>query len=104
MPSCRCCSTSGWRARRSRRTSTGNQCFGGSQTGFTWLNGPHTCSYTTLNGAGGGVTPVGNQYNPTDNVQTFLKYPYAPNFGAYNTDSNSTNLPFSFYIDAKIRL
>jgi hypothetical protein len=81
-----------------------NQCFGGSQTGFTWLNGPHTCSYSTLQGAGGGVTPVGNQYNPTDNVQTFLKYPYAPNFGAYNTDGNSTNLPFSFYIDAKIRL
>ncbi len=81
-----------------------NNCFGGQQTGFTWLGGSNVCSYATLPGAGGGVTPVGNAYNPTDNVQKFLKYPYAPAFGAYNTNGNSTNLPFSFFLDAKIKL
>ncbi len=78
-------------------------CFGGQQTRFTYLSGSNVCLYTDLVG-GPSTPPVGNAYNPGDNVQTFLKYPYEPYFGAYNDLSSSLNEPFNAYLSMKVRL
>jgi hypothetical protein len=49
-------------------------------------------------------SPVGNVYNPGDNVQQNLRYPYQPIFGTYNDLTSSTLNPFSVYFDLKIRM
>jgi len=77
-------------------------CFGGQQTSFTYYWNNKVCSYGPVEG--GYVPPVGNQYNPGDNVQTVLKYPYSPVFGTYNDLTSSTTNPFSIYFDVKIKM
>lgn len=77
-------------------------CFGGQQTSFTYYWNKNVCSYGPVEG--GYVPPVGNQYNPGDNVQTVLRYPYSPVFGTYNDSTSSTLNPFGIYFDLKIKL
>jgi hypothetical protein len=77
-------------------------CFGGQQTGFTYFWSRNVCSYSNVEG--GYVNPVGNAYNPGDNVQTVLRYPYAPSFGTYNDLTSSTLSPFNVYFDLKVTL
>jgi len=79
-----------------------NECFGGQQTKFTYYSSPYLCSWTT---AGAGlINPVGNVYNPKDNVQTFLRYPYEPSFGSYNDDGDSTHQPLAVYLSVRMKL
>jgi Carboxypeptidase regulatory-like domain len=78
-------------------------CFGGQTTGFTYLQGNNVCLYTNLNG-GPSTPPVGNGYNPRDNVQTFLRYPYEPYFGTYNDLSSSLMQPFNAYFNLQVKL
>lgn len=78
-------------------------CFGGQTTGFTYLQGSNVCLYTNLVG-GPSTPPVGNAYNPHDNVQTFLKYPYEPYFGTYNDLSSSLMQPFNAYFSLQVKL
>jgi hypothetical protein len=79
-------------------------CFGGQQTKFTYFWSSGTCIYGNLVG-GPSTPPVGNAYNPNGRpVQTFLRYPYEPYFGAYNDLSSSLNQPFNVYFSAKIKL
>jgi hypothetical protein len=78
-------------------------CFGGQTTGFTYLQGSNVCLYTNLVG-GPSTPPVGNAYNPHDNVQTFLRYPYEPYFGTYNDLSSSLAQPFNAYFDVKVKI
>ncbi|MGA8533486.1 MAG: TonB-dependent receptor [Candidatus Tumulicola sp.] len=78
-------------------------CFGGQTTGFTYLQGNNVCLYTNLAG-GPSTPPVGNAYNPRDNVQTFLRYPYEPYFGTYNDLSSSLTQPFNAYFSVKVKL
>jgi hypothetical protein len=82
-------------------TNLYNRCFGGQKTAFTYYTTPQVCSYQTL---GASQAPVGNAYNPGDNVQTFLKYPYEPAFGVYNDNGDSTIAPFSAYFSMRVRL
>ncbi len=77
-------------------------CFGGQQTAFTYYSNKNVCSYGPV--GGGLINPVGNAYNPGDNVQTILRYPYEPVFGTYNDLTSSTLNPFSMYFNVKIRL
>ncbi len=77
-------------------------CFGGQQTKFTYYWNKNVCSYGPV--GEGLVNPVGNVYNPGDNVQTFLQYPYEPVFGTYNDLTSSTLNPFSVYFNLKVRL
>ncbi len=79
-----------------------NTCFGGQQTAFTYFSNRYACSYSNVGGQL--ITPVGNGYNPGDNVQTILRYPYQPVFGTYNDTTTSTVNPFNMYFDVKIRL
>lgn len=79
-----------------------NTCFGGQQTPFTYYWNHAVCSYGTV--GQGVLTPVGNVYNPGDNVQTILKYPYQPIFGTYNDLNNSILNPFSVYFNVKIKM
>ncbi len=69
-----------------------NRCWGGTHTGFT-VN--HACNYTATAGAGGGIIPAGNVYNPGDQVQPFLATPYNPLFPGF---------PFNMYFEARIKL
>jgi hypothetical protein len=69
-----------------------SRCFGGSK-GYWTTNG--ACSYGLLPGAGGGITPVGNGYNPGYTLQPFLTVPYGSYF-----NSN----PFNAYIEARIKV
>ncbi|MBV8155822.1 MAG: TonB-dependent receptor [Candidatus Eremiobacteraeota bacterium] len=78
-------------------------CFGGQTTGFTYYKADNVCLYTNLVG-GPSTPPVGNAYNPHDNVQTFLRYPYEPYFGAYNDLSSSLAQPFNAYFDIKVKI
>lgn len=78
-----------------------NTCFGGQQTKFTYLLNSHVCSYGNLQNF---VAPVGNMYNPGDNVQTFLRYPYEPTFGVYNDQTSSLNMAFTAYLSLRIRM
>ncbi len=78
-------------------------CFGGQTTGFTYLQGNNVCLYTNLVG-GPSTPPVGNAYNPHDNVQTFLRYPYEPYFGTYNDLSSSLMQPFNAYFSVQVKL
>jgi len=78
-------------------------CFGGQTTGFTYYMPSNVCLYTNLAG-GPSTPPVGNAYNPHDNVQTFLRYPYEPYFGAYNDLSSSLTQPFNAYFNIKVRI
>ncbi len=82
-------------------TNVINRCFGGQRTAFTYLLSGQVCSYSPLSNS---VSPVGNVYNPGDNVQTFLRYPYQPNFGSYNDLSGSTLQPFGAYINVRLRV
>ena len=77
-------------------------CFGGQQTSFTYYQNKNVCSYGPV--MGGIVSPIGSGYNPGDNVQTALRYPYQPVFGTYNDLTSSTLSPFSVYFNVKIRL
>ncbi|MBC5800707.1 MAG: TonB-dependent receptor [Candidatus Eremiobacteraeota bacterium] len=78
-----------------------NTCFGGQQTGFTYLSNSNVCSYGNLVSF---LNPIGNMYNPGDNVQTFLRYPYEPYFGTYNDQTSSLNTPFSAYLSLQLKL
>ena len=78
-----------------------DRCFGGQNTAFTYYSSPQVCSYGSL---GAGSSPVGNVYNPGDNVQTFLRYPYEPTFGTYNDNGDSTIHPFSAYLSLRVKL
>ena len=78
-------------------------CFGGQTTGFTYLQGNNVCLYTNLNG-GPSSPPAGNAYNPRDNVQTFLRYPYEPYFGVYNDQSSSITQPFNAFFNVKVKI
>ena len=78
-------------------------CFGGQTTGFTYLQGNNVCLYTNLVG-GPSTPPVGNAYDPHDNVQTFLRYPYEPYFGTYNDLSSSLMQPFNAYFSVQVKL
>jgi hypothetical protein len=69
-----------------------NRCWGGTKTGFS-VN--HACNYTATAGAGGGIIPAGNVYNPGDNIQPFLATPYNPIFPGF---------PFNMYFEARIKL
>jgi hypothetical protein len=77
-------------------------CFGGQHTAFTYYWSNQTCSYGAV--MDGLISPVGNDYNPGDNVQTALRYPYEPSFGTYNDISSSELNPFSIYFDLKVKL
>jgi hypothetical protein len=77
-------------------------CFGGQKTPFTYYWARNVCSYSTV--GAGVVNPVGNDYNPGDNVQTILKYPYEPTFGTYNDLNNSILNPFSVYFNLKVKV
>lgn len=77
-------------------------CFGGQQTPFTYYFSRTTCSYGSV--GQGVVSPVGNVYNPGDNVQTILKFPYEPIFGTYNDLNNSILNPFSVYFNLRIKV
>jgi hypothetical protein len=81
-------------------------CFWGQQTGFTYHWGSKICDYGAPQSEypAYGVQPVGNIYNPGDNVQTFLKYPYEPYFGPNNIDGNSTVGPFAAYLTLNVKL
>ncbi|HZZ66261.1 MAG TPA: TonB-dependent receptor [Candidatus Baltobacteraceae bacterium] len=79
-----------------------NTCFGGQQTAFTYYWSHSVCSYSSV--GYGLVSPVGNVYNPGDNVQTILKYPYAPNFATYNDLTNSMLNPMSVYFNVKVKV
>jgi hypothetical protein len=78
-----------------------NRCFGGQQTAFTYYNSPQVCSYGSLQNY---LAPVGNAYNPKDNIQTFLRYPYEPSFGSYNDGGSSLIQPFSAYVSLRLKL
>ncbi len=78
-----------------------NTCFGGQQTGFTYFSHSNVCSYGNLVSF---LNPVGNMYNPGDNVQTFLRYPYEPYFGTYNDQTSLRNTPFSAYLSLQLKL
>jgi hypothetical protein len=82
-------------------TNLYNRCFGGQKTAFTYYSTPEVCSYGSLAAS---EPPVGNAYNPGDNVQTFLKYPYEPAFGVYNDNGDSTIAPFSAYFSLRVKL
>jgi hypothetical protein len=69
-----------------------NRCFGGTHTGFS-VN--HACNYGPTYGAGGGIVPAGNIYNPGDQIQPFLATPYNPTFPGF---------PFNMYFEARIKL
>jgi hypothetical protein len=81
-------------------------CFWGQQTKFTWYWGSHVCNYGGIDYVDPSywLMPVGNVYNPTDKVQTYLQYPYAPQFGPNNVDGNSTIEPFSAYLTVNVKL
>ncbi|HLI96292.1 MAG TPA: TonB-dependent receptor [Candidatus Baltobacteraceae bacterium] len=76
-------------------------CFGGQQTAFTYYQTNKVCSYTNLADF---VSPVGNLYNPGDNVQEFLRYPYEPSFGTFNDQTSSLGMPFTAYLSLQIKL
>jgi hypothetical protein len=76
-------------------------CFGEQKTAFTYYWSTKVCSYGNLTNF---VSPVGNLYNPGDNVQTFLKYPYEPNFGTYNDQTSSLGMPFTAYLSLQVKL
>ncbi len=77
-------------------------CFGGQQTAFTYYWKNNVCSYGPV--FGGLVSPAGNVYNPGDNIQTALRYPYEPSFGTYNDLTSSIINPFSVYFELKLRV
>jgi len=77
-------------------------CFGGQKTAFTYYWSKNVCSYGPVDN--GLVNPVGNDYNPGENIQTNLQYPYEPVFATYNDLTTSTLNPFSVYFDLKIRI
>ncbi len=67
-------------------------CFGGSKIAWSQAN---ACTYgTPLNGSG--MPPIGNFYNPGDNIQPISAYPYGPGFGAAP--------PFNAYVEARIKM
>ncbi|MBV8333663.1 MAG: TonB-dependent receptor [Candidatus Eremiobacteraeota bacterium] len=76
-------------------------CFGGQQTPFTYYWSHGVCQYGSLSQA---YPPVGNVYNPRDNVQTFQRYPYEPDFGTYNDLNDSTVAPFSAYVGVRVKI
>jgi hypothetical protein len=86
-------------------------CWGGTKAAWT-VNNNHVCSYNLINGAGGGLLPVGNVYNPPATVASFanqIQYPYGAYYGAINTNTaggtfNQTTQPFNFYLQAQIKL
>jgi hypothetical protein len=78
-----------------------NRCFAGQKTAFTYYESPQVCSYGSLTNF---ESPVGNVYNPGDNVQTFLRYPYEPSFGSYNDNGSSLIAPFSAYVSLRLKL
>jgi hypothetical protein len=69
-----------------------NRCFGGTKVpwGVT-----QSCGYVVTYGAGSGPAPVGNVFNPGDNVQPYLRAPYDPVFAGF---------PFNMYFEARIKI
>lgn len=76
-------------------------CFGGQNTPFTYYWSRAVCQYGGLAQA---LPPVGNVYNPHDNVQTFQRYPYEPGFGTYNDLNDSTVAPFAAYFGVRFKI
>jgi hypothetical protein len=76
-------------------------CYGGQRTRFTYFWSSTVCQYGGLAEA---LPPVGNDYNPRDNVQTFQRYPYEPDFGTYNDLNDSTVAPFSAYFALRLKI
>ena len=76
-----------------------NRCFGGTKVAWA-VN--HVCSYETINGGNAGILPVGNIYNPGDNIQPFLRVPYGPN--TLYTSPGFTLLPFNMYFEARLKV
>ncbi|HEY1654257.1 MAG TPA: TonB-dependent receptor [Candidatus Tumulicola sp.] len=72
-------------------------CFGGQQTNFTYYWSRGTCSY---GGLASSLAPVGNAYNPGQNVQTFLRYPYEPFFGSADAFSQ----PFNAFVSLHLKV
>jgi hypothetical protein len=79
-----------------------SRCFGGQRTAFTYYWSPQTCSYSSVDN--GVISPVGNDYNPGDNIQTNLMYPYEPAFGTYNDATSSVLNPFSAYFSLNVKM
>jgi hypothetical protein len=71
-------------------------CFGGQQTKFTYYWASNVCSYQGLEGY---LAPVGNAYNPGQNVQTFLRYPYEPYFGS----ADALGQPFNAFLSIQLK-
>jgi hypothetical protein len=71
-----------------------SKCFGGNVPAAIAVNG--ACGYGLTPGAGSGPEPIGNAYNPGDNIQPFLRNAYDPGFGA--------TFPFNMYFEARIKL
>ncbi len=68
--------------------------FGGSSPAGFQVAGAQ--SYGLTSGAGGGITPIGNVYNPGDGpLQPFLATPYNPVYSA---------LPFGVFVEARIKI
>jgi hypothetical protein len=76
-----------------------DRCFGGTKVAFAVAN---TCSYTSTNGSGGGITPIGNQYNPGDAIQPFLASPYNP-VNPY-TGAGGVYAPFAMFFEARLKI
>jgi hypothetical protein len=70
-----------------------NQCSGGTSEPWTTGSTGKTCGYGLP--AYGGTSYVGNQFNPTTNISTLIRYPYMQYFGVQ---------PTSFALEAKISL
>ncbi len=67
-------------------------CFGGSKVPWA-VSG--ACAYGSPV-FGSGLPPIGNFYNPGDNLQPILGTPYGPGFGAAP--------PFNMYIEARLKI
>jgi hypothetical protein len=77
-----------------------NRCWGGTQT--PW-NVNHSCGYTFVAGGNAGINPVGNVFNPGDNIQPFLRSQYAPN-APQGPQSGVGGLPFNMFFEARIKI
>ena len=73
-----------------------NRCYSGTGPAFLQLTADKAKSCgVTVPGYGGVTTSVGNFYNPGDNIQQWVKYPYEPTFGYQ---------PVQYGLEAKISL
>jgi hypothetical protein len=74
-----------------------NRCFGGSQNGFQVAG---ACSYGVVEDGFGG--DIGNVYNPGQAIQPVWNTPYFPSFAGGPSPSQGS--PFSFFVNARVKL